>query len=186
MDGSPWSQHVRAWLVATDPWFAKSPCTVSKRVPTRASGDRQERATADSRSDDSDGGGDEDGDDNDDAVLNGEDGPADSDADDAAAAASNDDDEFLLCTESVGGTSTAPKRSAGKKRRRTARVVERRFLLATQICDLTSPFLLAGIHESSVAQEAPTEEAPHASTDNDDATRIVEAKQKLHGLFSDG
>jgi len=180
MDGSPWSQHVRAWLVVTDPWFAKSPCTVSKRVPRRASGDRQERAAADSRSDDSDGGG------NEDAALNAEDSTTDADADDAAAAAGNGDDESLLCTESAGGTSAAPKGSAGKKRRRTAHVVERRFLLATQVCDLTSPFLLAGIHGSSVAQEAPTEEAPQTSADNDNATRTVGAWQKLHGLFSDG
>ena len=144
MDGSPWLQRVHAWLVATDLRFVKSSHTASKRVPTRASSDGEEHATADSRSDDSDGGDDED----EDAALNDEDSPADADADGAAATAGNDE---------ADGTC----------------------LLAWLTCDLASPFLLAGIHGSSVAQEAPTGEAPQPSSDNDDATAIAEAWKKI-------
>ena len=102
-------QCVHAWLVVTDLWFVKSPRIVSKRVPTRAGSGRQERATADSRSDDSDSGCDEDS-------------TTDADANDAAAAAGNGDDESLLCMESAGGTSAPSERPVGK-RRRTACVI---------------------------------------------------------------
>ena len=60
--------------------------------------------------------------------------------------------------------------------------VESTFLLATRTCDLASPFLLAGIHGSSVAQEAPTEEEPQPSSDNDDAAGTVEALQGIDML----
>src|SRR5262249_1034524 len=141
---------VNSWLAATDPSFGKPPRTASKRVPTYASGDRQEHATADIRNDESDDGGDEDDNKNEYAVLSGENSPADADADNAAAAASNgNDEESLLCAESTGGTSVAPERPPSKRRRK-ARVVESTSFMAMRTCDLTSPFLLAGIHGGSV------------------------------------
>jgi hypothetical protein len=177
---------VNAWLAATDPSFGKPPRTASKRVPTYASGDRQEHATADIRSDENDGGGDDNNNNNEGAILSGEDSPEDAGADNAAAAASNGhDEESWLCAESAGGISAAPERPASK-RRRTARSVESASFMAMRTCDLTSPFLLAGIHGNSVAQEAPTREAPQTSTDNDGATRTVEVRQWLKCILPDG
>src|SRR5215471_3036299 len=98
-------------------------------------------------------------------MRRGQPSPADVDADDAAATASNDDNESLLPAESAGVAPAARERPTNRKRP-AARVVESTFLLAMHTCDLASPFLLAGIHGGSVAQEAPTEEAPQTSSES--------------------
>ena len=162
---------VNAWLVATDPAFGKPPRAASKRTAAQAGSDGQGRASTDSGSDDSDDEDEDDGssDDEDDAVLCSEDSPADADADDAAMAATRDDNESLPCAE-----------------RLAASVAEGSFLLAMDTCDLSSPFLLAGIHGSSVAQEAPTEEAPEPSSECDDVVKAAESDQLLDRLFPEG
>ena len=59
-------------------------------------------------------------------------------------------------------------------------------MLVMCACDLTLPSLLAGIHGSSVAQEAPTGEAPQAFADDDDATRTAETWKWIDDMFSNG
>jgi hypothetical protein len=131
---------VNAWLVATDPLFGKPPRAASRRIAAHASGDGQQgRATTDNGSYN----GGDDGED-DEAVPFDEDSPEDTDTDDdAAATAGNGDNESLLHAESTGVAPAAPEKPTSKKRL-GPRGVERRFLLAMHVCDLTSPFLLAG------------------------------------------
>ena len=115
-------------------------------------------------------------------VLDGEGSPADADADDAAATASNSDNESSLYAESAG---MAPERPTGKKRQK-ARAVEDRFTLAKDTCDLTSPFLLAGIHGTSVAQEAPAEEAPQTFSESDESVGAAIMQQTVDRLLLSG
>jgi hypothetical protein len=182
---------VNAWLVATDPQFGKPPRAASEQIAEHASSDGQERASADSRSDDSDDDEDDgdddgdDGDDGDDAVLCGEDSPADVDVDDVVMTAANGDNESLLRAGSTGVAPAAPERPTSEEQL-AARVDESPFMLAMVNCDLSSLFLLAGIHGSSVAQEAPTEEAPEPSSESDDTVRAAaaEAQRTIYGWFS--
>jgi hypothetical protein len=170
---------VNTCLVAADPQFGKPPRDDSARIATHASGDGQGRATAGSWGDGSD-----DDRDDDDSVLGCEDGPADAD-DDAAATASNSNNESLLCAENPGVAPTAPEGPTSKKQR-ALRGVESGFLLARLACDLTSPSLLAGIHGCSVAQEAPTREAPQTSTGGYNTDGAERVQQMIDGLlFSD-
>jgi Protein of unknown function (DUF 659) len=168
---------INTWLVATDPLFDKPPRAASRRIATHASGDGQGHATTDSESYISDG--DEDGDD--DAVLCEEDNPAD--GDDAAATASNSDNESLVGAESAGVAPAAPERPTDKERLE-ARVPEDISALVGDICDdLTSPILLAGIHGSSIAQEAPSEEVPQTCSESNEATSAERGRQIMDELF---
>ena len=162
---------VNAWLVATDPEFGKPPRAASKRTAAQAGSDGQGRASTDGGSNDrGDDGEDDDSDDGeDDVVLCGEDNPADTDADDAAVAAASDGSESLPCAE-----------------RLEEPVDESSFLLTIDICDLSSPFLLAGIHGNSVAQEAPTEKASEPFSEDDDVVKTAESDQVLDSLFPEG
>jgi hypothetical protein len=166
---------VHAWLVKTDEEQSSKPSrAASKRVEAaRASDGGQEGAATDSKSDDSDGEEDED-----------EDRPADADTDDAAETATDGNSESLVRTE---GTSVAPEVPGRpiKKKRPTAHAAESTSLLAMEFCDLKSPFLLAGIRGSGVAQEAPAEEAPQASSAGDDEFGDVETQEMLDRLFPD-
>ena len=57
-----------------------------------------------------------------------------------------------------------------------------------RVCDLTSPLLSGGLHGSSVAQEAPTGEAPQTSADDDyydNAIRAEKVWQWIEDVFPD-
>jgi hypothetical protein len=165
-----------AWLVATDPQFGKPRRAASKRIAAHASSDGQGRASTNNKS------GDSDDDEDNDAVPCGDDGLADADADDEAMTAANSDNESLLRAESAGVAPAAPERPTSKERL-AARVSESPFLLAMDTCDLTSPFLLAGIHGTSVVQEAPTEESPGTSSESEDAVKTAKAHQRIKRFF---
>jgi hypothetical protein len=138
---------VNAWLMATDSRFGKRPRATSKQITAHASGDEQGHTTTNS-----------DDDEKDDLV------PCDEDSlvDDAAVAATSGDNESLVRVESADVAPAAPQGRTTTRRRLAGRAVEEESaILAVHHCDLTSRFLLAGIHGGSVAQEeAPTEEAP--------------------------
>jgi len=113
-----------------------------------------------------------------DVVLCVEDSPMDADADGAAETATDGDNESLH-TQGTGVALTASGRPT-KRKRLAGRAVENTFLLVMDTCDLTLPFLLAGIHGSSVAQEAPTGEAPQTFSDSDDKARAAKGRQIVH------
>ena len=158
----------------SDPKFGKPPRAAPRWIAAHASGDGRGRATTD----DDNGSGDED----DEAVLCDEDSLADMDADDVAA--SNSGHESLQCAESAGMALAAPERPTNKKQLKP-HGVECGFLLAARVCDLTSPFLLAGIHGSSVAQEAPSEEVPQTSSGDDEVVSVEKLQERADSLSFD-
>jgi hypothetical protein len=79
----------------------------------------------------------------------------------------------------------APEKPTSKERL-AASVAEGPFLLAMRTCGLTSLFLVAGIHGSSVAQETPTEEAPGPSSECDDVVKAAKSDQLLDSVFPEG
>jgi hypothetical protein len=168
---------VNTWLVVTDPEFGKPPPAASKQPEAHAGSDEQEHASTDSRNDDSD--------DDEDVVLCGEDNPADADADDAAMTATNGDSESLLRAESASMAPPAPEKSTSKERV-AGRVVESRFMLARGAYDLKSPFLLAGIHGSSVAQKTPIKGALKSSSEDDDGAKTAKGNQRIDGWSFNG
>jgi len=184
---------VNAWIVATDNQPRNSRRTSSRRIAAHTGGDEQGHATANSRSNDGDrdddsGLGNKDDDvglgNDDDAELGSEDSPAN--ADDAAATAGNSNNGSSLRAETAGVASTAPEGPTSGERRLPRGAVESGFLLATRICDLTSPFLLAGIHGSSVTQEAPAEEVRKTYSENEDMARAEEGQQWIRRRYPEG
>jgi hypothetical protein len=84
---------VDAWLVATDPWYAKPPRAAFRRIPSHASGNGQGHAITDNGGHNDDGG-------EDDAVLCDEDSLPDTstdDEDDVVVTASNKKPRGVEC-----------------------------------------------------------------------------------------